>query len=127
MGLTVLGWVAFGVAATIIWSLRQQLARFPASASTPAPDETVAVPAAVNGNGVAHKRAVEIKPREDGRWVRQKEGAKRPTSVHETKADAKRAADAQAKREKTDVIVRTKDGRVELRRSFADISDRADA
>jgi hypothetical protein len=133
IGLMVLGWAAFGVAAAMIVSLRRQLARCTTSASTPTlaePPNLALAPVDVapepNGAG-SPKPAIEVKPRGDGRWVRQREGAKRPTAVHDTKAEAKRAAQAQAKRERAEVIVFAKNGRIESRQSFADLPDLAGA
>jgi hypothetical protein len=47
--------------------------------------------------------------------------------VHDTKAEAKRAAQAQAKRERAEVIVFAKNGRIESRQSFSDVPDLAGA
>jgi Uncharacterized protein conserved in bacteria (DUF2188) len=64
------------------------------------------------------KRAIEVEPRDDGRWARQKQGTARAGSLHDTKAQAERAARTQAKREHTELIVKTRDGRIERRDSF---------
>lgn len=66
---------------------------------------------------MTRKPAIEIEPRPDGRWARQKQGTTRAGSVHENKADAEAAGRAQAKREKTELIVKGKDGRIQRRDS----------
>jgi hypothetical protein len=65
-----------------------------------------------------NKPAIEIEPRPDGQWARQKQGTTRAGSVHATKAEAERLGRAQAKREKTELIVKTGDGRIERRDSY---------
>jgi hypothetical protein len=65
-----------------------------------------------------NKPAIEIEPRPDGQWARQKQGTTRAGSVHTTKAEAEAMGRAQAKREKTELIVKGRDGRIERRDSF---------
>jgi hypothetical protein len=72
--------------------------------------------------GKAH---IVVEPRPDGRWARQKNGASRAASLHSTQAAAERVARAQAKRERTELVVKDRDGRIERRDSFgADPSTR---
>lgn len=54
----------------------------------------------------------------DGTWNNLLEGNQRATSVHNTQAEAETAAIAQAKREKTEVIVHGKDGKIKRRNSY---------
>ncbi len=66
------------------------------------------------------KADVVVEPRPDGRWARQKRGARRAASLHDTQAGAEAAARAQAKRERTGIVVKGRDGRVERRESYGD-------
>jgi hypothetical protein len=61
---------------------------------------------------------IVVEPRPDGRWARQKNGTRRAASLHDTQAAAERAGRAQAKREKTELVVKGLDGRIERRDSF---------
>ncbi len=54
--------------------------------------------------------------RPDG-WARQR-GLTRAGSVHRTKADAEAAGRAQAKREKTELIIKGADGQIQRRDSY---------
>lgn len=66
---------------------------------------------------MSKKPAIHIEPRDDG-WARQKEGTSRAGSVHGTKAEAEAAGRRQAKRERTELIVKRSDGTIERRDSF---------
>lgn len=69
------------------------------------------------GSGKGRKPAIEVEPRDGGRWAVQKQGTQRAASVHDRKADAEAKARAQAKREKTELIVKGKDGKIQRRDS----------
>jgi hypothetical protein len=64
------------------------------------------------------KQAIVVEPRPDGRWARQKNGTKRAASLHNTQAQAERAARKQAKREKTELVIKGENGRIQRRDSF---------
>lgn len=64
------------------------------------------------------KPAIEVEPRSDGKWARQKQGTGRAASVHETRAAAEEAARAQARRERTELIVKGRDGQIQRRDSY---------
>lgn len=59
-----------------------------------------------------------VEPRPDGRWARQKNGTQRAASLHNTQALAERAARAQAKRERTELVVEDQRGKIQRRDSF---------
>ncbi|MGH8591749.1 MAG: DUF2188 domain-containing protein [Gammaproteobacteria bacterium] len=58
------------------------------------------------------KRDIHVVPREDG-WAKIKEGGQRPSSVHNTKAEALQRAREQAKREHVEVVIHKKDGTIQ--------------
>lgn len=64
------------------------------------------------------KSQIVVEPRPDGRWARQKNGTRRAASLHATQADAVSAARAQARRERTELVVKGRDGQVQQRDSF---------
>jgi len=64
------------------------------------------------------KPYIVVEPRADGRWARQKNGTTRAASLHDTQADAERAARAQARRERTELVIKGRDGRIQRRDSF---------
>ena len=64
------------------------------------------------------KQHIVVEPRSDGRWARQKNGTQRAASLHDTQAAAETAARAQAKREKTELVVKGRDGRIQRRDSY---------
>jgi hypothetical protein len=71
------------------------------------------------------KPEIVVEPRADGRWARQKNGTTRAASLHDTQAAAERAARTQAKRERAELVVKGRDGRIQRRDSFGnDPSDR---
>jgi Uncharacterized protein conserved in bacteria (DUF2188) len=58
------------------------------------------------------KPHIVVEPRPDGRWARQKNGTKRAASLHDTQAEALEVARAQARREKTELVLKGRDGRI---------------
>ena len=64
---------------------------------------------------------IVVEPRPDGRRARQKNGA---ASLHDTKEQAEQAARAQAKRERTELVVNGRDGTIQRRDSYG--NDRRD-
>lgn len=64
------------------------------------------------------KSHIVVEPRPDGRWARQKNGTQRAASVHDTQSEAIERARAQAKREKTELVVKGRDGQIQRRDSF---------
>ena len=60
---------------------------------------------------MSKKRDVHVVPHREG-WATKKEGAVRAGSVHDTQRDAIERAKEQAKREKTEVVIHRKDGRI---------------
>lgn len=63
------------------------------------------------------KPAIEVEPRPGGKWAVQKQGTERASKVTERKSDAVDAARAQARREKTELIVKDQQGRIQRRDS----------
>jgi hypothetical protein len=61
---------------------------------------------------------IAVEPRPDGRWARQRNGTKRAASLHDTQAEAEAAARAQAKRWRTELVVKGEDGRILRRESY---------
>ena len=57
------------------------------------------------------KKDIHVVPHKDG-WATKKEGAGRAGSVHDTQHSAIERAKDQAKREKTEVVIHRKDGRI---------------
>jgi hypothetical protein len=66
------------------------------------------------------KPQIVVEPRPDGRWARQKNGTTRAASLHDTQAAAEKAARAQARRERAELVVKGQDGRIQRRDSFGD-------
>ncbi len=64
------------------------------------------------------KEHIVVEPRPDGRWARQKNGTQRAASLHDTQATAEEAARAQARRERTELVVKGRDGRIQRRDSY---------
>jgi len=60
---------------------------------------------------MSKKRDIHIVPHKDG-WASKKEGASRAGSVHATQRAAIERAREQAKREKTEVVIHRKDGKI---------------
>jgi Uncharacterized protein conserved in bacteria (DUF2188) len=70
------------------------------------------------------KPHIVVEPRPDGRWARQKNGTRRAASLHDTQAEAEAAARAQAKRERTELVIKGRDGTILRRDSYG--NDRRD-
>jgi hypothetical protein len=64
------------------------------------------------------KPNIVVEPRPDGSWARQKNGSRRAASIHDTQAAAEKAARAQAKRERADLVVKGRDGKIQRRDSY---------
>lgn len=64
------------------------------------------------------KKGVHITPRDDGQWNVVRDGAQRASSVHATQADATGAGRDTARREKTELIIHGRDGRIRDRDSY---------
>lgn len=60
---------------------------------------------------MAKKRDIHVVPRGGG-WARVKEGASRAGSLHSTQKDAINSAREQARRERVEVVIHRKDGRI---------------
>ena len=106
-------------------------ARHPIEAASPACDDSVVRTAASSRpadclntkpgttSSMATRRAhIVVEPRPDGRWARQKNGTQRAASLHDTQAEAERAARAQARRELSELVVKGRDGRIQRRDSY---------
>ena len=61
---------------------------------------------------------IVVEPRPDGRWARQRNGTKRAASLHDTQAEAEDAGRAQAKRMKTELVIKGRDGQILRRDSY---------
>jgi hypothetical protein len=64
------------------------------------------------------KPHIVVEPRPDGQWARQKNGTQRAASLHSTQSAAEKVARAQAQRERTELVVKGRDGRIQRRDSF---------
>ena len=60
---------------------------------------------------MSRKKDIHVVPHKDG-WATKKEGAGRAGSVHNTQQSAIERAKDQAKRDKTEVVIHRKDGRI---------------
>jgi hypothetical protein len=67
---------------------------------------------------MAKKKGVHITPREDGNWNVTRDGAGRASSVHPTQAEATDAGRDTARREKTELYVHGRNGRIRERNSY---------
>lgn len=54
----------------------------------------------------------------DGKWAVKKEGASNPVSEHKTQENARKAAVPVAKKEKSDVVIHGRDGKIVDRDSY---------
>lgn len=63
------------------------------------------------------RRNQHVVPR-DGQWAVQGAGASRATAVHDTQAEAAKHAREIAQRQRTEIIVHGRDGRIRERDSF---------
>jgi hypothetical protein len=64
------------------------------------------------------KPAISVEPRKGGEWAVQKDGTKRASKVEPRKQDAVDRARSQAKREKTELVIKGKDGKIQKKDSF---------
>jgi len=64
------------------------------------------------------KKAIHVVPGKDGGWDIKKENSERASRHMDTKAEASQVARDQGRREKTEVITHTKDGRIQKRESY---------
>lgn len=60
---------------------------------------------------MSKKKDIHVVPHQDG-WATRREGVSRAGRVHRTQADAIGAGRDQAKREKVELVVHRKDGRI---------------
>lgn len=63
------------------------------------------------------KKNVHVVPHEEG-WAVKREGAKRASSVHGTKAPATEAGRKTAKAEKVELVIHNKDGKISDKDSY---------
>ena len=56
---------------------------------------------------------------QNGKWVVRRTGNKRATSVHNTQADAIKAASVIARNQRSEVIIHSRDGRIRQRASYS--------
>jgi Uncharacterized protein conserved in bacteria (DUF2188) len=61
---------------------------------------------------MSKKRDIHVVPHKDGGWATKKEGGSRAGTRHPTQRDAIDKARGQAKRERTEVVIHRKDGRI---------------
>lgn len=73
---------------------------------------------------MARKSQIAVEPRSDGRWAVQKNGTTRASSLHDTQRAAEQAARRQAIREKTELVVKGRDGAIQRRDSYGNDSPR---
>jgi len=64
------------------------------------------------------KRSVAVEPRPYGRWAVQTAGCERATSLHKTKADAIARAREVARRRRTELVIKNKDGTIAQRARY---------
>lgn len=67
---------------------------------------------------MTQKKGVHITPRDDGQWNVVRDGAQRASSVHPTQAEATGAGRDTARREKTELFIHGRDGRIRDRDSY---------
>ena len=67
---------------------------------------------------MARKPAIHTTPAKSGGWTNQREGSSRALGTFSTKAEAQAAGRDAAKRDKTEHIVHTRDGRISARNSY---------
>lgn len=68
------------------------------------------------------KPHIVVEPRPDGSWARQKNGTSRAASLHDTQAAAEKAARMQAQRERTELVVKGRNGQIQRRDSYGNDS-----
>jgi len=66
---------------------------------------------------MSKKRDIHVVPHED-KWATRKEGAQRAGGIYPTKTEALDQGRAQAKREKTELVIHGKDGKIQDSDSF---------
>ncbi|MBS44569.1 MAG: hypothetical protein CMH83_15680 [Nocardioides sp.] len=64
------------------------------------------------------KKGVHITPRDDGQWNVVRDGAQRASYVHSTQAEAPDASRDTARREKTELFIHGRDGKIRDRDSY---------
>jgi hypothetical protein len=64
------------------------------------------------------KQTHRVTPRSDGKWQHKVDGNKKATAVTNTQRDAKKSADAAAKKEGGEVVVHGEDGKIRSKDSF---------
>lgn len=64
------------------------------------------------------KRNVHVTPRSDGRWNVQREGGQRPSSVHDTQAQAVAQGRQTAKDDAVEFLLHGRNGRIRERDSY---------
>jgi ketosteroid isomerase-like protein len=70
------------------------------------------------GGTVANKPAIHTLPREAGGWTNKREGSTRALGNFARKTEAQSAGRQTAKRDKTEHIIHTRDGRIASRNSY---------
>ena len=70
------------------------------------------------GEDMATKSYISVEPRDGGRWAVQRDGTSRASSLHDTQRAAEAAARAAAKRDKTEVVIKGRDGTIQRRDSY---------
>ena len=63
------------------------------------------------------RHAIAVEPRPDGRWAVQKDGTSRASRLFDRKADAVDRARSQARRERTELVVKDEAGRIQSKSS----------
>jgi Uncharacterized protein conserved in bacteria (DUF2188) len=61
---------------------------------------------------------IVVEPRPDGRRARQRNGTKRAASLHYAQVEAEEAARAQAKRMRSELVIKGRDGQILRRDSY---------
>ena len=59
-----------------------------------------------------------VYPRPDGTWANQRQGAKRAAGVHRTQKEAAEQARAQAKRDRGELTIMGRDGKIRSKDSY---------
>ena len=67
---------------------------------------------------MAKKKNVHVAPHPDGGWQVKKEGTSRASSRHSTQSDAEKKARGMAKREKSELVIHGKDGKIRDKDSY---------
>ena len=71
---------------------------------------------------MATKPHISVEPRPDGRWAAQRDGSSRASSLHTTQKAAETAARAIARRDKTELVIKGRDGTIQRRDSYGNDS-----